>query len=401
MMDNAQTVISYASSTILATLAIVLAGVPSPRSRRWMKWSFSKWFMVVTFAALAVVSSLLAHAQDMVWLRTLVLGDSCLQALLLGSTTISLVAPREITGRRVVIQLVAISLLFGQLVAVQLFLPEWYYVSYTLFLIFFVFQVRGYMHCFKRSSHNTVQALYAHYDDDEASLRLKHVFHLFYSAVGLGCVMCLILIMPMSTELYTALVVLYTLFYLWVCMCMVRYRITGDYIIKIVGEPVVPDENSVEQDFDGNEAAMAAEDDGGEGTAAPAAGEGVSPVAGAASISGRYAGLEAQLSRWVEQRGYTESDVTIEQLAERMGVSRSEFITYFQIVHNTNFRSWRVRLRLEEAERMIRTVPDLQVSCLYELVGFNDRSNFHNKFVDFTGLTPRGYQQLHGPDRKE
>ena len=80
-----------------------------------------------------------------------------------------------------------------------------------------------------------------------------------------------------------------------------------------------------------------------------------------------------------------------------MGVSRNEFITYFQHVHNTTFRSWRMRLRLEEAERLIRSTPGLQVSCLYELVGFNDRSNFHTKFTEFTGMTPRAYQQENGP----
>lgn len=327
--------------------------------------------MVATFAALSVASCFLAYTTDSRWLKSLVVCDTMFQALLLGSTTVSFVAPLLITARRLLIPMGFILCMTCQLVAVQVFLPDWYYVSYGACVCFFLLQVWCYARTFRRSAHHTERVLDSQYDDDESVQRLRPAFHLYYSALTFGAVALIFLVSPVSEALYTSLVVFYTVYYAVVCVLMIRYRIIGDYIVKIVGEPVGP--------------VMTAE----------TVSDQVEPQRGN-SVAGHYNHLEEALNAWVEQRGYIESDVTTEQLAERMGVSRSEFITYFQQIHNTNFRSWRMRMRLEEAERLIRTTPDLQVSCLYELVGFNDRSNFHTKFTEFTGLTPRAYQQKYG-----
>lgn len=366
-----QTLISYVSTAILVTLAIVLAGLPTPRSRRWLRWSISRWFMVSTFSALAVVSCLMATSDDAVWQKTVVIWDTSFQALLLAATATTLVAPLEVTTRRIIWQIVFITLMAAQLISVQIYFPEAYNFSYALFVVFFLLQVKYYVGRFRRFYKNTESALYVHYDDEESSIHLRPVLRIFYSAVAIGGVMLVIFLLPMSSELYSLLVVLYTVYYTWICVTMIGYRIKGDYIIKIVGEPATPPER---QQADGTV-----------------------PDTPTQSITSHYDRLEEALRKWIEQKGFIENDVTTEQLAERMGVSRNEFITYFQQVHNTTFRSWRMRLRLEEAARLIRSTPGLQVSCLYELVGFNDRSNFHTKFTEFTGMTPRAYQQENGP----
>lgn len=366
-----QTLISYVSTAILVTLAIVLAGLPTPRSRRWLRWSISRWFMVSTFSALAVVSCLMATSDDAVWQKTVVIWDTSFQALLLAATATTLVAPLEVTTRRIIWQIVFITLMAAQLISVQIYFPEAYNFSYALFVVFFLLQVKYYVGRFRRFYKNTESALYVHYDDEESSIHLRPVLRIFYSAVAIGGVMLVIFLLPMSSELYSLLVVLYTVYYTWICVTMIGYRIKGDYIIKIVGEPATPPER---QQADGT-----------------------TPDTPAQSITSHYDRLEEALHNWIEQKGFIENDVTTEQLAERMGVSRNEFITYFQQVHNTTFRSWRMRLRLEEAARLIRSTPGLQVSCLYELVGFNDRSNFHTKFTEFTGMTPRAYQQENSP----
>lgn len=369
-----QILISYVSTAILVTLAVVLAGLPTPRSRRWLRWSISRWFMVSTFSALAVVSYLMAPCDDAVWQKTVVIWDTSFQALLLAATATTLVAPLEVTTRRIIWQIIFIMLMAAQLIAVQIYSPEAYYFSYALFIVFFLFQVKYYVGRFRRFYKNTESALYVHYDDEESSIHLRPVLRIFYSAVAIGGVMLIIFLLPMSSGLYTSLVVLYTVYYTWICVTMIGYRIKGDYIIKIVGEPAT--------------APAATELHSADSTASDTSTQ---------SIASHYDKLEEALRHWAEQKGFIESDVTTEQLAERMGVSRNEFITYFQQVHNTTFRSWRMRLRLEEAERLIRSTPGLQVSCLYELVGFNDRSNFHTKFTEFTGMTPRAYQQENGP----
>ncbi|MGN0281840.1 MAG: helix-turn-helix domain-containing protein, partial [Prevotella sp.] len=102
--------------------------------------------------------------------------------------------------------------------------------------------------------------------------------------------------------------------------------------------------------------------------------------------------LEQALNAWVIRREFTKRDVSTDEVAEHLHATRQQLAAYFKTVHNTTFRSWRQQLRLEYAQTLIHDNPDLPLAHLHELVGFNDRSNFHNAFRKFTGTTPQEYR---------
>ena len=92
------------------------------------------------------------------------------------------------------------------------------------------------------------------------------------------------------------------------------------------------------------------------------------------------------------RREFIKVDVSTDQVAELLCVTRQELVDYFKVVHNTTFRSWRQQLRVEYARCLIHDYPNISLARIHEQVGFNDRSNFHTAFRKFTGTTPQEYR---------
>lgn len=347
----------------------------------------ARWLMVGIFALVSAVSVMSSVYVDMPVLKVVSMSDTLFQALLLASMITSLVAPRRVKMKCVLLQIFLILLIVGNLWGSLLYYPQYFNYSLALYEVFFAWQIVGYGRKCSALLREAGQKLNSTYEDDESRFRLSPIYNFLYSGIIMGVVIWVGFLFPFADGGFNVLVLVYTLYYIWLCIVMIRYRVQGDYFIKVLFEPErkpqeVPLAPVAKEAADAVGLSQPQEDVKSEKTA---------------PIYSHYDKLEEELRRWTEHRGYIDNDVTVEQLADQMGVTRNEFITYFQQVHNTTFRSWRLRLRLEEAERLIRNTPGLRVSALYELVGFNDRSNFHNKFTEFTGLTPVAYQQQFGP----
>jgi len=99
------------------------------------------------------------------------------------------------------------------------------------------------------------------------------------------------------------------------------------------------------------------------------------------------------LARWVADRKFTETDISVEEIAQSLGVSRSFLQYYFRTYMQTDFRIWRSGLRIEEAQSILRDNPGISLENVRELVGFNHRANFHQQFQKITGLTPTEYRE--------
>lgn len=97
--------------------------------------------------------------------------------------------------------------------------------------------------------------------------------------------------------------------------------------------------------------------------------------------------LEAALQQWVDTKSYRIPDTTLVQTATRLGVQSVILYRYFAR-KGIDFRSWRSRLRLQDAMQELLSFPDDSVSLIAHRVGFTDRSNFCRQFKEFTGQTP-------------
>ena len=98
--------------------------------------------------------------------------------------------------------------------------------------------------------------------------------------------------------------------------------------------------------------------------------------------------LERALSGWLENKGWREPVRTVGEAAERLGTDTGRLHRYFEERVGMDFRTWRTRLRLEDAKRMLLEQPQRQAAEIARLVGFSDRSNFARQFRAYTGRTP-------------
>ncbi|MGN0190823.1 MAG: helix-turn-helix transcriptional regulator [Candidatus Cryptobacteroides sp.] len=105
--------------------------------------------------------------------------------------------------------------------------------------------------------------------------------------------------------------------------------------------------------------------------------------------------LDESLSKWVEDGRYKEYDKTREEIAEELKTSKELLQIYFAD-KGLDFRTWRTKLRIEDAKQMLLTSRSLSVNAIAERCGFSDRSNFHRQFQKLVGCSPKQWRESDG-----
>ena len=95
--------------------------------------------------------------------------------------------------------------------------------------------------------------------------------------------------------------------------------------------------------------------------------------------------LEKALVAWQARQGWREPVRTVGEAAERLGTDTGTLYAYFRERIGLDFRTWRTRLRLEDAKRMLADNPHLPPADAARLCGFSNRSNFSRQFLAYTG----------------
>lgn len=92
---------------------------------------------------------------------------------------------------------------------------------------------------------------------------------------------------------------------------------------------------------------------------------------------------------------YREPGLTMEFLADRMGIHRNILSRASNRVTGNNFTHYINGYRVREAVRIISETDrsQLYIDELYERVGFGNRSSFYRAFKQFTGLSPIEFQK--------
>lgn len=109
--------------------------------------------------------------------------------------------------------------------------------------------------------------------------------------------------------------------------------------------------------------------------------------------------LEAALDKYLADKGWRVPVRTVGEAAERLGTDTGTLHTYFQERIGLDFRTWRTRLRLEDAKRMLAENPGMQPAEAARRSGFSNRSNFSRQFLAYTGRTPAEWQKKAGASR--
>ena len=106
--------------------------------------------------------------------------------------------------------------------------------------------------------------------------------------------------------------------------------------------------------------------------------------------------LEKALDAWQARKGWREPVRTVGEAAERLGTDTGTLYAYFRERIGLDFRTWRTRLRLEDAKQMLADNPSLLPADAGRLCGFSNRSNFSRQFLAYTGQTPAEWQKKAG-----
>ena len=103
--------------------------------------------------------------------------------------------------------------------------------------------------------------------------------------------------------------------------------------------------------------------------------------------------LERAVEEWVARKGYWAPTRTVTEVAGQLDTDSVLLYHYFQDRLHTDFRTWRTRLRLEDAMRLLLDEPDTYASDIARRVGFSNRSNFARQFLAYTGMTPGQWRE--------
>ncbi len=88
---------------------------------------------------------------------------------------------------------------------------------------------------------------------------------------------------------------------------------------------------------------------------------------------------------WIARKGFCDPDPDRDSAADHMGLDRMDLLWYLSACLKTEFRSWRVKLRIEEAKNVLSANPDVPINELARALGFNSRGNFFTYFKKYTG----------------
>ena len=94
------------------------------------------------------------------------------------------------------------------------------------------------------------------------------------------------------------------------------------------------------------------------------------------------------------QKPYLDKNLSVEQLAKELKMSKTELSAIFRNQLNKNFNDFINSYRVEEVKRKLDNpkFSKYTVLTIAEMCGFNSQSSFYRVFKNITGKTPNDYQ---------
>lgn len=348
--------VGLVSAAVVATGSVMLACLQLPHGAHRDRLLQARWVLAATYAVLALSGFYKVSLGHVVQSPLVLLCVASFQALLFTYSSSVLIAPGAFSPRRLTAILVCI--LFGTVVLVlsNVFLPRLYAVLWPVALVAYVVQMTVHTVTFTRLANRVQENLESYYDED-VTRRLYPVKGLFYSALFIGVLAFCATVMPLTLWTYNGFVISYTIYYLYVAVMVVNYSVYGRFFMQAA-------------DYDAaSQSEVMCDDEMGSVTKPE---------------------LREALASWVDRRGYLDTDMGTDLIAEELGVNRQQLAAYMRAEYGMTFRSWRLRLRLQYAQKLIAS-GKIKLSQVYEHAGFSDRSNFYKEFSKFSGMTPQAY----------
>ena len=108
------------------------------------------------------------------------------------------------------------------------------------------------------------------------------------------------------------------------------------------------------------------------------------------------AAVRKAVSAWVSENGYERPLPTVTDISADIGVPEAQLNRFIRSWYDKGVLSWRKELRIEEAKRLLLSLPDVPVSEIGRLGGIEDKSNFRKQFTELVRMSPRAWREEHG-----
>lgn len=342
--------------------AFLLILLNIPQQSEWRSFRYARicvsiacMLLAACYGADAITEHHSSEIEKIAWY-----GISALQAVLFTSTCVVFVAPRSRLMRLIVSHLLLAAAVVALNVGLYVYSPESTEVLRgVISLAVYAVQIACLCAYFHRTYSMSLHHLEDVYDDEFAG-RLSWVKRLFYVALAVGVMASFGMFSfgyVQATLFEGSVIVVYSL----IVSSFMNYYSNARFVVN------------AERDV------------------APVT---VVPMAEEENAGSDFALLQERIDDWLARKGYLTADLSVDEITAELGVSRTAFAQYFSTVLGTNFRSWRIALRIAEAERLLRERPDLPTSDLIPLCGYKDRSNFHKHFQKQTGHSINEYRLL-------
>lgn len=347
-------------------------GISIPSGKEWNNLRTTRIYLALSCIILAAINILsyltngypVADIEQLeAFKNVVVLVFASWQAMMFTITLLTFLQPLYLNKKDVAQQLVVI-LSSGGLLLLSLFLwSSIFLVIYYIAIAAYLLQLIYYTVLFSKQYRQCLKQLEEYYDEDE-SYRIKWIRTIFYTALGIGILVLISLFLNGFGN--NAFIVIYTAFYLYVVVRFLNYKNKGIKLVlpaTITEKGFVTDRDQDRQRVNGNN-----------------------------HMNERELEFKKALDVWVDEKRFSEKDAGVEEIAQSLGADISFLRYYFRTYIKEDFRTWRSRLRVNEAKQMLEEDPQLSLSEVCMMVGFNDKGNFHRQFQKFMGTTPANYK---------
>lgn len=353
------------SGIIGLVLAVLLGGLQIRSEEGLQKYNRARWCLLAAFAVFGIMNLMEAFLDasadedsgNIAACLAIVIGS--LSAMFFTMTVLSFIRPQIVHRWQIFVQLAVIMPPCALLVFLLIYAPEPVFkVYFWIMLAAYLLLMALYTHLFLRCYREFKTQMLAFYEQEDLVGQIHWINRTFWLAlcVGIGSLLYLV----NSPAAGSALNIIFTISFLFIYSFFVNYRPYALLVDRAVNEDQpaqAPAEEAVE--------ATAGSDDA----------------------------LRSAIETWIDKKGYLDNTKSVDDIAGDLNVYYPMLREYIQRTTGEDFRTWRTRLRVEEAERLLCAEPDLPVSRVATLAGFNDRAYFYRTFQKVTGRSVREYQE--------
>ena len=361
MTDSLYFFSTFFAGVIGIVLAALLAGLQIRKSEGLQKYNRARWCLVGAFSVFGIMNlvevSLNSASEDdggnLTACLAIVVGS--LMAMFFTMTVLSFIRPQIVHRKQILAQLAAIVPPCILLILTMIYAPEPVFrVVFRVILAGYLLLMVLYTRLFVRCYRGFREQMLAFYEEEDLVDQLHWTNWTFWLALATG--IASLLYLADSPQMGTLLNVIFSVCFVLIHIFFVNYRPYAQLVDRAVSEQ-------------------------------PA----VCAVPGGVSNRLEDSELRGKVDAWIQQKGYLDNTKSVDDIAADMKLYYPSLKEYIHRTTGEDFRSWRIRLRVEEAERILAASPDLPVSQVATMAGFNDRAYFYRSFQKISGQSVREY----------